>query len=97
MIRPLSQFRNRVCIPLQCEWAYHFRPSFSWTEEKQSGKFYVYSAKENATKLGYEAVVFDSQNDPAKETALVPVAGEHRVQLQTLSGTGSGSFTELLP
>ena len=27
------------------------------------------SAKENATKLGYEAVVFDSQNDPAKETA----------------------------
>ena len=27
------------------------------------------SAKENATKLGYEATVFDSQNDPAKETA----------------------------
>ena len=27
------------------------------------------SAKDNATKLGYEAVVFDSQNDPAKETA----------------------------
>jgi len=27
------------------------------------------SAKENAAKLGYEAVVFDSQNDPAKETA----------------------------
>jgi ribose transport system substrate-binding protein len=27
------------------------------------------SAKENATELGYEAVVFDSQNDPAKETA----------------------------
>jgi ribose transport system substrate-binding protein len=27
------------------------------------------SAKENATKLGYDAVVFDSQNDPAKETA----------------------------
>lgn len=27
------------------------------------------SAKENATKLGYEAVVFDSQNDPSKETA----------------------------
>lgn len=27
------------------------------------------SAKENATKLGYQAVVFDSQNDPAKETA----------------------------
>lgn len=26
------------------------------------------SAKENATRLGYEAVVFDSQNDPAKET-----------------------------
>ena len=27
------------------------------------------SAKENATRLGYDAVVFDSQNDPAKETA----------------------------
>ncbi|MCC9654291.1 D-ribose ABC transporter substrate-binding protein [Rhodopirellula halodulae] len=27
------------------------------------------SARENAAKLGYEAVVFDSQNDPAKETA----------------------------
>ena len=27
------------------------------------------SAKEDATKLGYEATVFDSQNDPAKETA----------------------------
>ena len=27
------------------------------------------SAKEDATRLGYEAVVFDSQNDPAKETA----------------------------
>jgi ribose transport system substrate-binding protein len=27
------------------------------------------SAKENATRLGYGAVVFDSQNDPAKETA----------------------------
>ena len=27
------------------------------------------SAKEDATKLGYEAIVFDSQNDPAKETA----------------------------
>lgn len=27
------------------------------------------SGKENATKLGYEAVVFDSQNDPSKETA----------------------------
>ncbi len=27
------------------------------------------SAKENASKLGYEAVVFDSQNDPSKETA----------------------------
>ena len=27
------------------------------------------SAKRNATQLGYEAVVFDSQNDPAKETA----------------------------
>ena len=27
------------------------------------------SAKENATKLGQEPVVFDSQNDPAKETA----------------------------
>ena len=27
------------------------------------------SAKEHATRLGYEAVVFDSQNDPAKEAA----------------------------
>jgi len=27
------------------------------------------SAKENATKFGYEVAVFDSQNDPAKETA----------------------------
>ena len=27
------------------------------------------SAKADASKLGYEAVVFDSQNDPAKETA----------------------------
>ena len=27
------------------------------------------SAKENAIELGYDAVVFDSQNDPAKETA----------------------------
>lgn len=27
------------------------------------------SAKEHATRLGYKAVIFDSQNDPAKETA----------------------------
>ncbi|MFK7735071.1 MAG: D-ribose ABC transporter substrate-binding protein [Pirellulaceae bacterium] len=27
------------------------------------------SAKENASQLGYEVVVFDSQNDPAKETS----------------------------
>jgi ribose transport system substrate-binding protein len=28
------------------------------------------SAKQHATRLGYDAVVFDSQNDPAKEAAL---------------------------